>query len=90
MWLLHLDSGQQEEGNEGHRTPSKYDEIYSQAMKTQHPNVHQYLNDILNILSSRISGDLMNTKDRHHIDFTSFNVDFPNVSTHVHFQTVVK
>ena len=24
--------------------------IYSRAMKTQHPNVHQYLKDILNIL----------------------------------------
>ena len=54
-------------------------------MKTQHSNVHQYLTDILNILSSRISGDLMNTKDRHHINFISFNVKYPNVSTHAHF-----
>ena len=28
--------------------------IYSRAMKTQHTNVHQYLKDILNILSQRI------------------------------------
>ena len=59
-------------------------------MKTQHRNVHQYLQDIFNILSSRISGDVMNTKDRHHINFISFNVKYPNVSSHVHFQTVVK
>ena len=68
---------------------SPYD-IYSRAMKTQHPNVHQYLKDILNILSQRISGDLMNTKDRHHIDRISFNVKCPNVYTHLHFQTIVK
>ena len=40
-------------------------------MKTQHPNVHQHLRDILNILSQRISGDFMNTKGRHHLDFIS-------------------
>ena len=40
--------------------------LYSRAMKTQHPNVHQYLNEILNILSQSISGDFMNTKDRHY------------------------
>ena len=62
--------------------------IYSRAMKTQHPNVHQYLKDILNILSQRISGDFMNTKDRHHIGFISFNVKGPNVYTHAHFLTV--
>ena len=43
----------------------------------------QYLKDIL-----RISGDFMNTKDRHHID-NSFNVKYPNVYTHAHIQTVV-
>ena len=48
-------------------------------MKTQHPNVYQYLKDILNILSPRIFGDLMNTKDRHHIGVISFNVKCPNV-----------
>ena len=53
--------------------------IYSRAMKTQHPNVHQYLKDILNALSSTIPGDFMNTKDRHYIDFISFNVKCPNV-----------
>ena len=58
-------------------------------MKTQHPNVHQYLKDILKILSQRISGDFMNTKDRHHICFISFNVECPNVYTHAHFPTVV-
>ena len=47
-------------------------------MKTQHPNVNQYLKDILNILSQRISGDFIYTKDRHHIDFISFNVKCPN------------
>ena len=59
-------------------------------MKTQHPNVHQSLRDILNILSQRISGDLMNTKYRHHIDFISFNAIYPNVYTHAHILTVVK
>ena len=64
--------------------------VYSRAMKTQHPNVHQYLEDILNILLKRISGDFMNANDRHHIDFISFNVKFPNIYTHAHFPTVVK
>ena len=59
-------------------------------MKTQHPNVHQYLKDISNILSQRISCDFMNTEDRYHIDFISFNVKFPNIYTHAHFPTVVK
>ena len=59
-------------------------------MKTQHPNIHQYLKDILNKLSQRISGDFMNTKDRHYIDFISLNVKCPNVYTHAHFQTVLK
>ena len=36
--------------------------LYSRAMKTQHPNEHQYLNDILNVLSQRISGDFMREK----------------------------
>ena len=58
-------------------------------MKTQHPNVHQYFNDILNIRSQRITCDFMNTKDIHHIVFISFNVKFPNVYTHAHFPTVV-
>ena len=58
-------------------------------MKTQHPNVHQYLKDILNILSQRISCDFMNTKDRHDIGFISFNVECPNVYTPAHFPTVV-
>ena len=39
--------------------------VYSRAMKTQHPNVHKYLNDILYILSQRISRDFMNTKGIH-------------------------
>ena len=59
-------------------------------MKTQHPNVHQYLKDILNILSQRISCDFMNTKHRHYIDFISFNVKCSNVYTHAYFPTVVK
>ena len=64
--------------------------IYSRAilMKTQHPNV-QYINDILNILSHRISGDFMNTKDRRYIGFIGFNVKCLNVYTHAHFPTVV-
>ena len=33
-------------------------------METQHQYAHQYLKDILNILSQRISGDFMNTKGR--------------------------
>ena len=55
-------------------------------MKTQHPNVHQYLKNILNILSQRISCDFMNTKGRHDISFISFNVKCPNVYTHAHFK----
>ena len=58
-------------------------------MKTQHPNVHQYFKDILNILSQMISGDFMNTKDGHHIGFITFNLKCLNVYTHAHFQTVV-
>ena len=65
-------------------------QIYSRAMKTQHPNVHQYVKDILNILSQRISREFMKTKDRHHIDFISVNVKCPNVYTHAHIPTVVK
>ena len=56
----------------------------------QHPNVHQYIKDILNILSQRIFGDFMNTKDIHYIDFISFNVKCPNINTHAYFPTVVK
>ena len=37
-----------------------------------------------------ISGDLMITKDIHHIDFISFHVKNQNVSTHAYFQTAVK
>ena len=59
-------------------------------MKTQHPNVHQYLKDILNIFSQRISGVFMNTEDRHNIDCISFNVKCPNIYTQAHFSTVVK
>ena len=43
-------------------------------MKTQHPNIHQYIQDILNILSQRIMGDFMTSKDRQYIDFISFDV----------------
>ena len=59
-------------------------------MKTQHPSIHQYLVDILNILSQRISGDFMNTKYRHHIDFITFNVKCPNVHTHAHIPIVAE
>ena len=45
---------------------------------------------ILNLLSHRISGDFINTKDRDHIDSISSNVKCPNVYTHVHIPTVVK
>ena len=58
-------------------------------MKTQHQTVHQYLKDTLNILSHRISGDFMNTKEGHHTGFISFNVKYPNVYTHAYFTTVV-
>ena len=58
-------------------------------MKTQHPTVHQYLKDTLNILLQRISGDFMNTKERHHTGFITFNVKYPNVYTHAYFTTVV-
>ena len=53
-------------------------------MKTQRANEQQYLKDILNILSQRVSDDFMNTKDRHHIVFITFNVKCPNVYTHSH------
>ena len=56
----------------------------------QHPNVHQFFKNILNILSQGISGAFMNTKDRHHIDFISVNVKCPNVYSHSHIPTVVK
>ena len=59
-------------------------------MKTQHPNVHQYLQDMLNIFSQRISGDFMDTKYRHNIDFISFFMKGPNVYTHAHIPNVVK
>ena len=108
-------------------------------MNTQYQNVHQFLKDILNILSTdrpksvrnrclielfvalfvlslclfdisvcvgafviglsqvssflsskRISGDFINTKDRHYIGFISFNMKCPNVYTHAHFSTIVK
>ena len=56
-------------------------------METQHPDVHQHLNAILNILSYMISCDFMHTKDRHYIDFISFNVKCPIVYTHAqHFK----
>ena len=69
--------------------PINQHEIYSRAIETQYQNVHQYLKDVLNILSPGISGDFMNTKDRNHIGFISFNVKCPNVYTHAHFLTVV-
>ena len=37
-----------------------------------------------------ISGDFMNTKYRHHIDFISLNVKGLNVYKHAHIPTVVK
>ena len=43
-------------------------------MKTQHPHIHQYLKVILKILYQKISGDFMNTRDRHNIDFIIFNM----------------
>ena len=57
-------------------------------MKTQLPNLRQYLKDILNILSQSICCDFMNTKDRQCIEFISLNVKCPNVNTHAHFPTV--
>ena len=63
--------------------------VYSRAMKTQLPFVHQYLKDMLNIHSQMISRDFINTKDRHHIDFISFKVKCLNVYTYAHFPTVV-
>ena len=67
-----------------------YSLIYSRAMITQNPNVHQCLKDILNKLPQRISGGFMNTKDRQHIDFINFNLKCTNAYTHAHFPTVVK
>ena len=34
--------------------------------------------------------DFMNTKDKHYIDFISFDVKCQNGYTHAHFQTVLK
>ena len=59
-------------------------------MKTQYPNVHQYLKNILNILSLRISGDFMNTKNWNYIEFISFNVKCQNIYTYAYFRAVVK
>ena len=59
-------------------------------MKKQHPNVHQYRKDVLNIFWQRISGDFMKTKDNHYIDLISLNVKCPNVYTHTHFPAVFK
>ena len=58
-------------------------------MKTQHPNIHQYLKE-LNLLSQRISGDFMNTKDRHDIDLINFKAKCLNDYMHAHIPTVVK
>ena len=59
-------------------------------MKTQHPSGHQYLKDLLYILLQRISGNFMNTKDRHDIDFIHFNVKCTNYYTHAHITTIAK
>ena len=58
--------------------PSKFVfiDIYSRALKTQHPDVHHYLKEILKIIPQRISGDFMNAKYGHHMDFIRFNVIF--------------
>ena len=53
-------------------------------------NIHQYLKDILNLLSQRTSDDFMTTKDGHHMDFISLKVNCPNVYTHAHIKTVVQ
>ena len=42
------------------------------------PKCTSYLKDILNILSQRISGDFMNTKDKDRIGFITFNVKCQN------------
>ena len=52
--------------------------------------MYTHLKNILNILSQRISGDFINTNDGRHVDFFSFNVKYPTIYTHAHFQTVVK
>ena len=59
-------------------------------MKTQHPNVYQYLKDILNIRLQLTCGNFMNTKDRQHIDFIGLNVKWSNVYTHAHIPVVVE
>ena len=59
-------------------------------MKTQHRNIHQYLKDILNILSQRTFDDFMNTTHMHAIDLNSFDLKCPNVYTHAHIPTFVK
>ena len=59
-------------------------------MKTQHPNILQYLKDILNILSQRISGVFKNTKNTYDIDFITCRVKIPNVYTHAHIPNVLK
>ena len=54
-------------------------------MKTQNPNVHQYLKVILSL---RISGDLMSTKYR--INFISLMRIIRIFTTYVHIPTVFK
>ena len=59
-------------------------------MKTQHPTIHRYLQEIVNTFSQNISDDFMNRKDRHDNDFISFKVKYQNVYTHEHIPSVVK
>ena len=59
-------------------------------MKTQHRNIHQYLKDILNILSQRISDDFVNTTHMQLIFLNSFDLKCRNVCTHAHIPTVLK
>ena len=55
-------------------------------MKTQNPNVHQYLKNILKFTFKEV----MTTENIHYIDFISFKVKCPNAYTHEHFRTVLK
>ena len=62
---------------------------YTHEQWKSNTQMYNIISRIYWIYFQRISGDFMNTKDRHDIVFISSNMKCPNVHTHVHFPTVV-
>ena len=56
-------------------------------MKNATPKCTSISQGYIENLKQTISGDSMNTIDRHHIDFISFNMKCPNIYAHAHFPT---